>query len=56
MLPLLLKSNIARLRESGAAHMPRIEGKISNHLGFIDFHLRGRDYLLGDELPGQIFN
>jgi glutathione S-transferase len=51
MLPFLLKLYAGRLGEGGAPLMPRIESEISNHLGFIDGHLKGREYLL-DDLSG----
>jgi glutathione S-transferase len=52
MLPLLLKLYASRLGEAAAPLSPRIESEISNHLGFIDKSLAGRDYLLGDTLTG----
>jgi glutathione S-transferase len=44
LLPLL------RLGEARAPVMPRIDGEIARHLGFVNRSLEGRDYLLGDEL------
>jgi glutathione S-transferase len=52
MLPLLLKLYVSRLSEAGAPLMPRIDGETGNHLGYIDAHLKGRDYLLGSALTG----
>jgi glutathione S-transferase len=52
MLPLLLKLYVSRLADAGAPLMPRIDSEISNHLGYIDAHLKGRDYLLGSALTG----
>jgi len=50
MLPLLLKLYVSRLGDAGAPLSPRIESEITNHLGYIDTALAGRDYLLGSEL------
>jgi glutathione S-transferase len=52
MLPLLLKLYVSRLGDAGAPLMPRIDGETANHLGYIDAHLKGRDYLLGGALTG----
>ena len=52
MLPLMLKLYVGRLGEAGAPLQPRIESELSNHLGFLDRSLQGRDYLVGDELSG----
>jgi glutathione S-transferase len=52
MLPLLLKLYVSRLAEAGAPLLPRIDSETSNHLGYIDAHLKGRDYLLGSALTG----
>jgi glutathione S-transferase len=52
MLPLLLGLYVSRLGEAGAPLAPRIESETANHLGYIDSHLKGRDYLVGDSLTG----
>ena len=52
MLPLLLKLYVSRLGEAGAPLSPRIEGEISNHLGFVNQSLQGREWLVGDHLTG----
>ena len=52
MLPLLLKLYVSRLGEAGAPLSPRIEGEISNHLGFVNQSLQGREWLVGDNLTG----
>jgi glutathione S-transferase len=52
MLPLLLRLYVSRLADAGAPLMPRIDSETSNHLGYIDAHLKGRDYLLGSALTG----
>jgi glutathione S-transferase len=52
MLPLLLKLYVSRLADAGAPLMPRIDSETSNHLGYVDAHLKGRDYLLGSALTG----
>ena len=52
MLPLLLKLYVSRLGEAGAPLSPRIEGEISNHLGFVNQSLAGKDWLVGSALSG----
>jgi glutathione S-transferase len=49
MLPLLLKLYVGMLGENGAPLMQmRIEPEIDNHFSFINAHLEGRDYFVGD--------
>ena len=50
MLPLMLNMYVARLGEAGAPLMPRIEGEMANHLGYLERSLAGRDYLMGPDL------
>jgi len=52
MLPLMLNMYTSRLGEAGAPLRPRIDSEISNHLGYVDASLAGRDYLLGEALTG----
>jgi glutathione S-transferase len=52
MLPLMLHLYVSRLGEAGAPLAPRIESELSNHLGYLDASLRGREYLVGDGLTG----
>jgi glutathione S-transferase len=52
MLPLLLNMYVGRLGEAGAPLHPRIDSEISNHLGFVDRSLEGREYFVGDSLTG----
>ena len=52
MLPLMLNLYVSRLGDGGAPLHPRIESEIANHLGYLDGHLKGRDYLLGNEFTG----
>ena len=52
MLPLMLNLYVSRLGEGGAPLAPRIESEIANHLGYLDGHLKGRSYLLGDAFTG----
>ena len=51
MLPLLLNLYVSRLGDAGAPLHPRIESEIANHLGYLDRHLNGRNFLL-DEFSG----
>jgi glutathione S-transferase len=52
MLPLLLQLYVSRLGEAGAPLKPRIESELANHLGYIEAALRGRQFLVGDDLTG----
>ena len=52
MLPLMLQMYVGRLGEGGAPLAPRIDSELANHLGYVDASLRGRPYLLGQELSG----
>ena len=52
MLPLMLNLYVSRLGEGGAPLHPRIESEIANHLGYLDGHLKGRDFLLGNTFTG----
>ncbi len=52
MLPLMLNLYVSRLGDDGAPLHPRIESEIANHLGYLDGHLKGRDYLLGRDFTG----
>ena len=52
MLPLMLHMYVGRLKEAGAPLHPRIQSEIANHLGFIDGHLKGRQFFVGDDLSG----
>jgi glutathione S-transferase len=52
MLPLLLKLYVSRLGDAGAPLWPRIESEITNHLGYVDQALQGRQWLVGDALSG----
>jgi glutathione S-transferase len=46
MLPLLLNMYVLRLGEAGAPLHPRIESEMTNHLGYVEQSLAGRDWLL----------
>lgn len=56
MLPFMLNLYVSRLGDAGKPLQPRIESEIANHLGFIDRHLTGRDFLVGDDLTGADVN
>jgi glutathione S-transferase len=51
MLPLMLNLYVSRLGEGGKPLQPRIESELANHLGYIDAHLKGREFLL-DQFSG----
>ncbi len=50
MLPLMLNLYVSRLGDDGEPLHARIDGEIANHLGYLDRHLEGRSYLLGEEV------
>lgn len=52
MLPLMLRLYVGRLKEAGAPLGPRIASEITNHLSFIEGHLAGRQFFVGDSLTG----
>ena len=52
MLPLMLKLYVSRLGEAGAPLAPRIDSEISNHMGFVNASLEGREWLVGSALSG----
>ena len=52
MLPLMLHLYVSRLGGGGAPLTPRIESEIANHLGYLDAHLKGKQFLLGDLFTG----
>jgi len=49
MLPLMLFMYVGRLGEAAAPLLPRIEGEIANHIGYVNGVLAGRDWILGSE-------
>jgi glutathione S-transferase len=56
MLPLMLALYTSRLGEAAAPLAPRIQSEIANHLGYMDQHLKSRQFLVGDELTGADIN
>jgi len=52
MLPLMLNLYVSRLGAGGAPLHARIESEIANHLGYLDGHLKGRSFLMGDDFTG----
>jgi len=52
MLPLMLNLYVSRLGDGGKPLHPRIESEIANHLGYLDGHLKGREFLLGRTFSG----
>jgi glutathione S-transferase len=52
MLPLMMHLYVSRLGEGGAPLQPRIESELANHLGYLDSHLKSRNFLVGDSLTG----
>lgn len=56
MLPLMLNLYVSRLGEGGKPLHERIESEIANHLGYVDAQLKGRQFLVGDQLSGADIN
>jgi glutathione S-transferase len=56
MLPLLLFMYVGRLGEAGAPLHTRIESELSNHLGYVEKSLSGREWIVGDSLTGADIN
>ncbi len=56
MLPLMLALYTSRLGEAAAPLAPRIQSEIANHLGYMDQHLEGKSYFVGDGLTGADIN
>ncbi len=52
MLPLMLALYVGRLGEAGAPLQPRIDSETSNHLGYVEAALAGRDWLVGSDITG----
>lgn len=56
MLPLLMAMYVSRLGAAGAPLHPRIDSQITDHLSFMEGHLEGRDFIVGDALSGADIN
>ena len=52
MLPLMLNLYVSRLKEAGHPLHPRIDSEITNHLGYADRALQGREFFVGHTLTG----
>ncbi len=52
MLPLMLHMYLGRLGDAAAPLHPRVESEIANHIGYVDRHLAGRQFFVGDSLTG----
>jgi glutathione S-transferase len=50
MPALIIRINVARLGEAAAPALPRLDAEIALQLGYLDGALKGRPYILGDEL------
>jgi glutathione S-transferase len=50
MPALIIRINVARLGEAAAPALPRLDEEIALQLRYLDRALRGRKYILGDEL------
>nr|WP_181017919.1 glutathione S-transferase [Sneathiella aquimaris] len=55
MLPLLLRLYTSRLGDAAAPLNPRIDSETMNHFGFINKHLQGREFFIGNSLTGADF-
>jgi glutathione S-transferase len=52
MLPLLLHLYTSRLGEASKPLEPRISGETDNHFTFMNNHMKGREFFVGEELTG----
>jgi glutathione S-transferase len=52
MTPFLLALYTGMLGEAAAPLQPRITSEIMNHMSYVEGHLAGRDFILGDKLSG----
>jgi glutathione S-transferase len=52
MLPLMLQLYVMRLGEAAAPLKDRIDSEIDNHLGYIEWALKDRNYIGGEDLTG----
>ncbi len=52
MMPFLLALYTGRLGEAAAPLQPRITSEIMNHLAYVEGHLAGRTYFVGERLTG----
>jgi len=50
MPALIIRINVARVGEAANSALPRLDSEIALHLSYLDTALRGRLYILGDEL------
>ena len=50
MPALIIRINVARVDEAANSALPRLDSEIALHLSYLDTALRGRLYILGDEL------
>jgi glutathione S-transferase len=50
MPALIIRINVARVGEAAAPALPRLDREIALQLGYLDYALKGRPYILGDEL------
>lgn len=52
ILPFMLALYTRRLGDAAAPLMPRIQSEIGNHLSYMETHMTGRDFVVGDRLTG----
>jgi glutathione S-transferase len=50
MPALIIRINVARVGDAASAMLPRLDAEIALHLAYINDALKGRRYILGDEL------
>lgn len=50
MPALIIRINVARVGETAASALPRLDSEIALQLGYLNGALTGRQYILGDEL------
>jgi glutathione S-transferase len=52
MLPLMLRLYVGRLKDAGAPLEPRLSSETAHQLSFIEGHLTGTQFFVGDSLTG----
>lgn len=52
MLPLLIRLYVSRLGDAGDPLNPRIESETKNHFSYMNDHMKGREFFVGDSLTG----
>jgi glutathione S-transferase len=55
MLPYILNIYVGMLGEAGVPLHGRVHGEVDKHFGFLETEMKGRDFVVGDDLTGADF-